>query len=95
MAEYFRVKEAFAYGEHNVATPGQIWSDDNPAYKGREHLFEAVEVAAARSSETATAAPGENRSRSKRLGHPKADTKESNTPSAVEPEAPGTPAEKE
>lgn len=63
MAEFFRVKEAFAYG-NDVATPGQIWSGDNPAYKGREHLFEPVEVAAARAAgtETASAAPGEVRS---------------------------------
>lgn len=90
MADYYRVKEAFAYGEHAVATPGQIWSGDNPNLKGREHLFEPVEAAAAR-TETASAAPGETRSRSKRLGHKQPTHK----PSAVEPEEPGTPAEKE
>jgi hypothetical protein len=90
MPDYYRVKEAFAYG-NAVASPGQLWSGDNPDLKGREHLFEPVEVAAARSTETATAGPGESRTRSKRLGH-KAEPK---SPSAVKPEAPGTPADKE
>jgi hypothetical protein len=53
--------------------------------------YRFVEVAAARSTETATAGPGESRTRSKRLGH-KAEPK---SPSAVKPEAPGTPADKE
>lgn len=95
MAEYFRVKEAFAYGEHNVATPGQIWSSDNPNLKGREHLFEPVEVAAARAvgaTETATAGPGEARSRSKRLGGHRPSEP---TESSAETEAPATPAEQE
>lgn len=60
MPEYFRVKEPFAYG-NDVATAGQIWSDDNPAFKGREQFFERVEAAAVR-TETASAAPGEVRS---------------------------------
>lgn len=91
MPEYFRVKEAFAYG-NAVASPGQIWSSDNPDIKGREHLFESVEVAAARSAtETASAAPGETRARSKRLGR-----KSDHTPEPpAEPEAPATPAEEE
>jgi len=60
MPDYFRVKEPFAYG-NDVATVGQIWADDNPAFKGREQFFERVEAAAAR-TETASAAPGEVRS---------------------------------
>lgn len=66
MSEYFRVKEAFAYG-NAVATPGEIWSSDNPAYKGREQFFEPIEDAvtrtASRATETASAAPGEVRAR--------------------------------
>lgn len=53
MAEYFRVKEAFAYG-NAVAPAGEIWSDDNPAFKGREQFFEPVGAAAARSTVAAT-----------------------------------------
>lgn len=60
MAEYYRVKEPFAYG-NNVATVGQIWSDGNPAFRGREQFFEPVAAAAVR-TETATAGPGELRS---------------------------------
>jgi hypothetical protein len=70
MAEYVRVKEPFAYG-NDVFGAGEIWSTDNPAYKGREQFFESVEVAAVRSSvatETASAEPGGSRARSKRLG---------------------------
>ncbi len=61
---YFRVKEAFAYG-NAVATPGEIWASDNPALKGREQFFEPLEDAvvrtASRATETASAAPGEVR----------------------------------
>lgn len=66
MPEYFRVKEAFAYG-NAVATPGEVWASDNPAFKGREQFFEplaeAVSRTAARATETASAAPGEVRAR--------------------------------
>ncbi|KQH75590.1 hypothetical protein AO501_25270 [Mycobacterium gordonae] len=66
MADYFRVKEPFAYG-NAVATAGEIWSSDNPNLKGREQFFEpladAVTRTAARASETASAAPGEVRAR--------------------------------
>lgn len=68
MPEYFRVTQAFAYG-NAVAPAGEVWSDDNPAYKGREQFFEPVGVAAARSTstatETASAEPGSVRGRSK------------------------------
>lgn len=68
MAEYYRVKEPFAYG-NNVATVGQIWADDNPAFKGREQFFEPIADAVSRvqgATETATAAPGEVRSIAKK-----------------------------
>lgn len=64
MAEYFRVKEAFAYG-NAVVSAGEIWSDDNPAFRGRELFFEPIAAAASRVTpaavETATASPGEVR----------------------------------
>ncbi len=66
MSDFYRVKEAFAYG-NVVATPGEIWASDNPAFKGREQFFEPIADAAvrtaARATETASAAPGEVRVR--------------------------------
>ena len=73
MANIYRAVEAFAFADkggvpHSV-TPGDLRSGDDPNFKGREHLFESVEVAAARKAgravETATAAPGESRSLSR------------------------------
>lgn len=81
MTEIFRATQAFAFTDKN-GTPrsvcaGDLFSSDDPDYKGKEHLFETVEVAAARASkaatgkattskatETASAAPGEQRARS-------------------------------
>lgn len=73
-----RAIEAFAYGDKSgvprSVAPGDLMSSDDPNFKGREHLFEKVEVAADRQSaeptkppkpptvETATAEPGERRS---------------------------------
>ena len=72
MPDYYRVKEAFAYG-HFVATPGEIWAGDNPAFKGREQFFEPVASAAVvRATETATAGPGELRSVAKKAPAKKA-----------------------
>jgi len=94
MAEYFRVKEAFAYG-NAVAPAGEIWSDDNPAFKGREQFFEPVGAAAARSTvaatETADATPGALRGRSKRLT--KAAPKQADP--KPEPKPLASPAEQE
>jgi hypothetical protein len=48
----FRAIEAFTFtgknGVPRVFTPGVLMSDDDPDYKGKEQLFEPVEVAAAR-----------------------------------------------
>lgn len=68
-----RAKEPFSYDadgySHNVAA-GALFDSEDPAVKKRAHLFEAVEVAAARraaavSTETASAAPGERRTRTR------------------------------
>lgn len=78
-----RAKETFHYpgkdGYTLTITGGHLFDSADPCVKGREHLFEsveaaaaagkgAVEVAAARAAvhaiETASAAPGERRSRS-------------------------------
>ncbi len=65
----YAAKEAFTFdqdGAPRVFTPGDLISDDDPGYKGRERLFEPVSVVAARRSgvtETASAAPGEVRHR--------------------------------
>ncbi len=67
MADVYRAREAFAYtdkqGVPRVVTAGHLMSSNDPDFKGKEHLFEPVEVAAARvaSVEQATAAPGEMR----------------------------------
>jgi uncharacterized Ntn-hydrolase superfamily protein len=65
-----RAKEAFSYDangySHNVAA-GDLYDSEDPSVKKRAHLFEPVEVAAARRAEaleTASAAPGERRTRS-------------------------------
>lgn len=41
----YRAKEAFALPgpTGRVVTPGSLMSDDDPAFKGKEHLFELVE----------------------------------------------------
>lgn len=61
-----RAKEPFAYtdnaGVPRVVSPGQLFDSADPCVVKRAHLFEPVEVAAARATETATAAPGETRS---------------------------------
>ena len=62
-----RAVEPFAYtdaaGVPRVVSPGQLFETTDPCVIKRPHLFERVEVAAARATETATAAPGETRSR--------------------------------
>lgn len=71
-----RVKEAHSFDENGVPVTmrvGQLVDGDDPRIKGREHLYEDADVAAARMSdrstesvgsvETASAAPGEKRSR--------------------------------
>lgn len=62
-----RAKEPFSYIDGNgvprVVSPGQLFDDSDPAVAKRGHLFETVEVAAARATETASAAPGEVRAR--------------------------------
>lgn len=70
-----RATEPFAYtdtaGVPRVVNPGQLFDATDPCVVKRPHLFEPVEVAAARaavvSTETATAAPGEVRSVRPRL----------------------------
>lgn len=65
-----RVKEPFAIdvdGAPRVFTAGQLVDSTHPAVKGREHLFESLDVYMDRAKpEQATAAPGEKRSLSKR-----------------------------
>jgi hypothetical protein len=65
----YRAKEPFAYtsksGVPRSIVPGDLMFDGDPDLKGREHLFERVEDAAARTKsvvEDASAAPGELRS---------------------------------
>ena len=68
-----RVKEGISFDAPNGAQVnlrrGQLFPDEHPYVKGREHLFEPADDVAARSAgspaaavETATAAPGERRS---------------------------------
>ena len=68
-----RVKEGISFdapgGAQVNLRRGQLFPDDHPFVKGREHLFEPADDVAARSAdspaaavETATAAPGERRS---------------------------------
>lgn len=64
-----RAKEPFAYtdesGVPRIVNPGQLLDSADPCVVKRAHLFEPVEVAAARvtaATETASAAPGETRS---------------------------------
>jgi hypothetical protein len=68
MAEIYRAKEAFAFdgkdGVPQVVRPGDLMSDGDPNFKGKEQLFEKVEVAAQRAvdrpkgkTEEATAKP--------------------------------------
>lgn len=65
-----RVKNAFAVQDRDGAVhaypPGRLVDSDDPIVTGRELHFEAVEVVAARMSggvEAASAAPGEQRTR--------------------------------
>lgn len=71
-----RAKEPFSYidskGVPRVVSPGQLLDDADPAVVKRSHLFEPVEVAAARATETATASPGELRSVAKKAPAKKA-----------------------
>lgn len=72
-----RVKESFSpAGSVHVYAAGALVDSDDPIVKGREHMFEAVEATVARQQQTpeqreagviesATAAPGEKRSRGK------------------------------
>jgi hypothetical protein len=70
MTEIFRAKEPFTFTGHGgvprTFTPhgeNSLIADDDPDFKGREHLFEPAVVSASRAAETASAAPGERRSR--------------------------------
>lgn len=67
MTEVFRAKEAFTFtsrsGVPRIIRPGDLVTDDDPDFRGREHLFEPAVSAANRAAETASAAPGERRSR--------------------------------
>lgn len=69
----WRVKEPFSFDERGVPVTmrmGTLLEDDDPRIVGRERYLERAEDAASRSAppasamETATAAPGERRSRS-------------------------------
>lgn len=64
-----RAKETFFYageGYSSRVQAGDLFDADDPCVKGHEYLFETVEVTAARRAaavETATAEPGERRTR--------------------------------
>jgi hypothetical protein len=72
MAEIVRAIECFAFTGHDgvprVITPGVLMATDDPDYKGKEELFESVEVAAARPAQQAA---GESESQAHNL--PKVD----------------------
>jgi hypothetical protein len=79
-----RAKTAFAHpgpdGYPRTVNAGALFDSEDPCVKKYAQLFEPVEVevsrrASARSSETASAAPGERRARSTRTTS-KADTSE-------------------
>lgn len=68
-----RATQPFAFtdtaGVPRVVRAGDLYDETDPNVKGRENLFEPVETAASRTAavvETATAAPGEKRSLSRR-----------------------------
>lgn len=69
MAEFYRVREAFAFTDHRgvprVCSVGEILSSDDPDLRGREALCDKLSdfVSRAPASETASAAPGEVRAR--------------------------------
>jgi hypothetical protein len=69
LAQLFKAREAFSPTPQRVISAGEIVSSDDPDFEGREHLFEPITAAAApirnTGSETASAAPGERRVRSK------------------------------
>lgn len=73
-------REGFAFtsrdGMPRVFSPGDLCDDQDPDYRGREHLFQPAEEATimatsrrgsspTRATETATAAPGEQRARTR------------------------------
>lgn len=80
----YAATQAFTFDENGVPrvfTPGTPIEDTDPGFKGREHLFEPVEDTAERRhsvTETATAAPGEVRTR--RIGRPRKHQPEPVTP---------------
>lgn len=87
MAEIFRAVESFDFpssgsGLPRLFTPGDLISDDDPDYRGREHLFEPVAAAAQRSFETTSAAPGERRHRTKPARSSTADSPPADLPPA-------------
>lgn len=71
----WRVKEAFSFDHQGVPVTmrvGDLLEDDDPRAAGREQFLEPAQEAAQRAAgttpaavETATAAPGERRARSK------------------------------
>ncbi len=69
-----RVKEAHSFDDKGVPITmkiGTLVDDSDPRIKGREQFYEDADVAASRTSvtatETASAGPGERRSRSVKL----------------------------
>lgn len=101
MTEFYRAREAFSLtsksGLPRVITPGTLISSDDPDYKGREHLFEPVEVSVAHSAaartETTSAAPGQLRSLGRKTGK-KPSTQTKQEPPKQEP-AKSEPAKQE
>lgn len=88
MGQILRVTKAFSVlsdPNGHIYTPGELVEADHPHVKGREHHFETVEahVSARSGRETATAAPGEKRSRTPR----KRTAKKANAKKAAAPRA--------
>lgn len=87
MADIYKANQAFAFtgksGVPRVFAPGTEISSDDPDFKGKEHLFERVGAGLDRARrvlsgdrgavETATAEPGEKRTRSRRTTTRKTD----------------------
>ncbi|MCV7100077.1 hypothetical protein [Mycobacterium palustre] len=95
MAEIYRAKEPFTFTGHSglprTFTPhgdNSLIADDDPDFKGREHLFEPAVAAANRAAETASAAPGERRARPRLRSD--ASEKPARTEHPAQPESPAS-----
>lgn len=85
----------FSTGHPEVYNPGRLVDENDPVVKGRERHFESAEVTASRTRvESATAAPGERRTRTRPAKKTAAKTAAAKkapakaAPKAAEPAAP-------